>query len=53
MVPALSDGHLSRWHWEVLTLEVSNDKLLAAETVKRQAFEDTLWAKLHPIGDTP
>ncbi len=53
MVPELADGHLTRWHWEVLTLEASNDKLLAAETSTRQEFEDALRAKLHPIGGTP
>ena len=44
-------GHprLSRWHWEVLTLEASTEKLLAASTVQREAFERTLLSKLKPI----
>ena len=37
---------LTRGHWEVLTLDASSDKLLAAKTIKREAFEDTLRAKL-------
>ena len=41
-------GHhrLTRGHWEVLTLEVSTDKLLAARTISRNAFEETLISKL-------
>lgn len=53
LVPELvSDGGqhcLSRWHWEVLTLEASIDKLLAASTIRREEFERTLVSKLHPI----
>ena len=41
---------LTRGHWEVLTLEKSSDKLLAAETVSRASFEDILRNKLEPIG---
>ena len=41
---------LARGHWEVLTLEKSSDKLLAAQTVSRKAFEDTLRGKLKPLG---
>ena len=41
---------LARGHWEVLTLEESSDKLLAAQTVSRKAFEDTLRSKLEPLG---
>ena len=33
-------------HWEVLRLEDSVDKLLAAERIKRREFEDLLRAKL-------
>lgn len=33
-----------------LTLEKSSDKLLAAQTVSRKAFEDTLRGKLKPLG---
>ena len=40
---------LSRGHWEVLTLEESSRKLLAAETVSRNAFEQTLLEKLKPL----
>ena len=54
LVPTLTaDGadryQLSRGHWEVLTLEQSSDKLLAAKTVRREAFEQTLRAKLEPL----
>ena len=44
------DYRLVRHHWEVLSLEASNDKLLSAETVKRQEFEDILCTKLQRIG---
>ncbi len=37
---------LTRGHWEVLTLEESTDKLLAARTVSRDSFEATLINKL-------
>ena len=40
---------LVRGHWEVLTLEKSSDKLLAAKTVSRSAFEGTLRGKLKPL----
>jgi hypothetical protein len=44
-------GHaLSRGHWEVLTLEDSSRKLLAARTISRGAFEQTLRNKLVPLG---
>lgn len=53
MVPELvGDGrrhHLSRGHWEVLTLEASNEKLLAASTIQRELFERTLLSKLEPV----
>ena len=41
-------GHfqLQRGHWEVLTLEASTDKLLAADTISRGAFEEALINKL-------
>ena len=42
--------NLSRWHWEVLTLEASCDRLLAAETMQRDAFLEVLRRKLGPIG---
>ena len=40
---------LSRGHWEVLTLEDSTEKLLAASTIRREVFERTLLSKLKPI----
>ena len=53
LVPEIvTDGgqqRLSRWHWEVLTLEASTEKLLAASTIRREEFERTLWSKLKPI----
>ena len=51
-VPDLSwdgdDGRfrLARGHWEVLTLEESTDKLLAARTISRDSFETALRDKL-------
>ena len=54
LVPELSidaDGSLKlvRGHWEVLTLEESSDKLLAAKTVSRSNFETVLREKLSPL----
>ena len=49
MVPELRDGKLTRGHWEVLTLDDSTDKLLAARTVRRHDFETTLRRKLKPF----
>lgn len=53
LAPELSDEggryRLSRGHWEVLTLEQSSEKLLAARTVRREAFEQTLLGKLEPL----
>ena len=50
LVPEVSsDGHLVRGHWEVLTLEASSDKLLAAATVRRIEFEQVLRDKLNPL----
>lgn len=51
LVPELtrrSDGRyrFSRGHWEVLTLEDTASKLLAATTVQREAFERELRSKL-------
>ena len=52
LVPELTrDGDntpydLGRGHWEVLTLEASTDKLLAARTISRDAFEAALRDKL-------
>lgn len=54
LVPELApDGErnrLVRGHWEVLTLEQSGEKLLAARTVRRESFEQTLRAKLRRLG---
>lgn len=41
---------LARGHWEVLTLEASGEKLLTAETIKREAFEEALRIRLRPLG---
>ncbi len=55
LVPELSrngiDGsfQLTRGHWEVLTLESSTDKLLAARTISRDVFETALQDKLIPL----
>ena len=40
---------LVRGHWEVLTLEASTEKLLAARTISRDAFEAVLREKLLPL----
>lgn len=47
----VSDGRLCRRHWEVLPLEASADKLLNADTVKREEFESTLRRKLRHLED--
>ena len=44
-----SKYQLERFHWEVLSLEDSCDKLLSAKTVKRSEFEDALRAKLQML----
>ena len=53
LVPSLGlkgDGiySLNRGHWEVLTLESSCEKLLAAKTIQRSEFEAMLVSKLTP-----
>lgn len=40
---------LTRGHWEVLTLEDTTRKLLAAETIRREAFEQELRSKLEVL----
>lgn len=46
----VNEGYrLARRHWEVLTLEASTDKLLAARTISRDAFEEVLLNKLSPL----
>lgn len=49
LVPEILEGRMQRGHWEVLTLEESSTKLLSADTVSRQDFEDTLKNRLHPL----
>lgn len=50
LVPRISDAYeLEAVHWEVLSLEDSSEKLLAAETIKRSEFEEALRAKLRPL----
>lgn len=49
LVPELRGGRLRRGHWEVLTLEASTEKLLAARTVRKPDFEETLRRKLEPL----
>ena len=57
LVPELTDDglggfRLDRGHWEVLTLEASNEKLLAARTISRSSFEESLLEKLEkPFSD--
>lgn len=54
LVPRVSTGfRLEEHHWEVLSLDESSRKLLAAQTVKRGEFEATLRKKLQRIGATP
>lgn len=40
---------LAQDHWEVLTLEDSNKRLQAAETVSREHFELALVSRLRPL----
>lgn len=50
LVPRITaDYRLEAYHWEVLSLEDSSKRLLSAETVKRQEFEDVLRSKLKQI----
>lgn len=50
LVPQIADDFsLEKWHWEVLSLEDSNKKLLSADEVKRDEFEAMLRAKLRPL----
>ena len=50
VMPTNDGGHrLTRGHWEVLTLERSCEKLLAAETVPRDAFLQVLKSKLSKL----
>ena len=47
------DYRLQPRHWEVLPLEASANKLLAADAVKREEFENALRRKLRPLEATP
>ncbi len=54
LVPSLRSSEvgeysLERGHWEVLTLEASCEKLLAARTIQRSEFEVALRSKLTPL----
>lgn len=42
---------LTRHHWEVQTLEASNERLLAAETIPQQEFLEALRGKLRPVSE--
>ena len=54
LVPEVSTRYqLIESHWEVLSLEDSSEKLLAAETVKRGEFEEILRNKLRPLNPDP
>ena len=50
-----NDGHhrLSRGHWEILTLEETCEKLLAARPIQRRTFEQELQRKLEPLASFP
>lgn len=47
------DYRLKPRHWEVLPLDASATKLLAADAVKREEFESALRKKLRPLEATP
>ncbi len=54
LVPELAEDDagcygLSRGHWEVLTLKETINRLLAAASVSRGAFEEDLASRLRPI----
>jgi len=50
LIPRMNaDFQLEPYHWEVLSLEESNNKLLFAETVRRGEFERVLRAKLESV----
>ena len=50
LVPVIAaDGRLTRGHWEMLSLDESSRKLLAAETVRRVDFEQALQSRLQPL----
>jgi len=47
------DYQLQLRHWEVLPLETSANKLLAADTIKREEFENVLRKKLRRLQMEP
>lgn len=50
LVPYISESYaLTRGHWEVLSLEASSDRLLAAETMRRADFEEEMRGRLRRI----
>lgn len=54
LVTRLNRSHTGTWqlardHWEVLTLEDSNKRLQAAETISRENFETALRSRLRPL----
>lgn len=50
LTPNPTGGYsLRRGRWEVLTLEETNEKLLAAAPVQRSSFEDELRRRLQPM----
>ena len=49
LVPEVSQTGLVRNHWEVLTLEQSCEKLLAATAISRTKFETQLQDRLTPL----
>lgn len=52
LVPEISSAYrLEAKHWEVLTIEESSKKLLAAETVKRGEFERALRERLRALSE--
>ena len=54
MIPRMTDSfRLEPYHWEVLSLEASSDKLLSAETVMRREFENDLRTKLERLEALP
>lgn len=53
LIPRISDDYqLAEYHWEVLSLEASSEKLLSADMIKRQEFENVLRTKLQRIRET-
>ena len=52
LIPGINEKYeLRECHWEILSLEESNDKLLSAKTVKRHEFEQSLKSKLWHLTD--